>query len=191
MKSVAYFWKLKQKLFFITGKNKPLPLSVVVHDCDEPPCVVYKGQYAIMDVQFLGGKWTIWNYFTTLLTHSCSIPIDKNNLSNITTSVTARVLGMNLPYELPDEVSDVCTNLLYGAMCPIYKDEDVTYRFNFYIESAFPEITADVTVTLNDDNGDAISCFICSCKIRKGPSSRNDEQLLLESSDQDIPQIEA
>lgn len=138
-----------------------------------------------MDVQFLGGKWTIWKYFTSVLTHSRFITIDKNNLSNITTKVTAKVFGMNLPYDLPEEVSDVCSNLLYGAMCPIYKDEDATYRFNFYIEAAFPEITADVTVTLNDDNGDAISCFICSCKIRKGPSSINADQLLLESSDQD------
>ncbi|KAH8407232.1 hypothetical protein KR222_010905, partial [Zaprionus bogoriensis] len=144
-------------------KNKPFPLSVVVHDCDEPPCVVYKGQNAVMDVQFLG---------------------DKNNLSNITTKVQAKVFGMNLPYDLPDEVSNVCGNLLYGAICPIDKDEDVTYRFNFYVEQAFPEITADVTVTLNDANGDAISCFVCSCKIRKGSASRTDaEQLLLESSD--------
>lgn len=120
-----------------------------------------------------------------MLTYSCFISLDKNNLSNITTKVTAKVLGMTLPYDLPEEVSDVCSNLLYGAMCPIDKDEDATYRFNFYIEAAFPEITADVTVTLNDDNGDVISCFICSCKIRKGPSSINADQLLLESSDQD------
>lgn len=115
---------------------------------------------------------------------------DRNNLSNITTSVTAKVFGMTLPYDLPDEVSNVCSNLLYGAICPIDKDEDVTYRFNFFVEAIFPEITADVTVTLNDNNGDAISCFIVSCKIRKGPTSRNNDQMLLESSDQDAPQIE-
>ncbi|KAH8388197.1 hypothetical protein KR093_000107, partial [Drosophila rubida] len=126
---------------------KPFPLSVVVEDCEEPPCVVYKGKYVIMDVQFLG---------------------DQNYLKNITTKVTAKVFGMNLPYDLPEEVSNVCDNLLYGAMCPIYKDEDVTYRFNFYVEPAFPEITADVTVTLNDIDDNPISCFVCSCKIRKG-----------------------
>ncbi|XP_060646884.1 mite group 2 allergen Gly d 2.02 [Drosophila nasuta] len=131
-------------------KNKPFPLKVEVADCEEPPCTVYKGQYAIMDVTFLG---------------------DRNNLKNITTKVQAKVFGMNLPYDLPEEVSNVCDNLLYGAMCPIDKDEDVTYRFNFYIESAFPEITADVTVQLNDLDGNTITCFICSCKIRKGPSS--------------------
>ncbi|XP_064552717.1 uncharacterized protein Npc2e [Drosophila montana] len=138
-------------------KNKPFPLSVAVQDCEEPPCVVYKGQFAIMDVQFLG---------------------DKNNIARITTKVTAKVFGMNLPYDLPEEVSNVCINLLYGAICPIDKDEDVTYRFNFYVEPAFPEITADVTVTLNDANDNPISCFVVTCKIRKGPSSRHEELLL-------------
>lgn len=79
---------------------------------------------------------------------------------------------MNLPYDLPEEISNVCKNLLYGAMCPIDKDEDVTYRFNFYVEPVFPEITAEVTVTLNDADDNTISCFMVSCKIRKGPSSR-------------------
>ncbi|XP_017873360.1 PREDICTED: epididymal secretory protein E1 isoform X2 [Drosophila arizonae] len=132
-------------------KNKPAPLNVDIKDCPEPPCVVYKGQFAIMDVQFLG---------------------DKNNIASITAKVQAKVFGMNLPYDLPEEISNVCINLLYGAMCPIYKDEDVTYRFNFYVDPLFPEITADVTVTLNDADDNPISCFIVSCKLRKGPSSR-------------------
>ncbi|KAL7729844.1 hypothetical protein ACLKA6_014701 [Drosophila palustris] len=145
-------------------KGKPFPLDVTVHDCEEPPCVVYKGQNAVMDVQFVG---------------------DRNNLSNITTKVTAKVFGMNLPYDLPEEVSNVCDNLLYGAMCPIDKDEDVTYRFNFFVDPVFPEITADVTVTLTDTQDNIISCFVCSCKIRKGPTS-----LLLEASDQENETVE-
>lgn len=140
-------------------KNQPFPLEVSVADCVEPPCVVYKGQYAVMDITFLGVK---------------------NNLSNITTKTTAKVFGLNLPYDLPEEVSNVCDNLLYGAICPIDKGEDVTYRFNFFVDPVFPEITADVTVSLNDAQDNPISCFVCSCKIRKGPSS-----LILETIDQE------
>jgi len=92
---------------------------------------------------------------------------------------------MNLPYDLPEEVSNVCDNLLYGAMCPIDKEEDVTYRFNFFVDPVFPEITADVTVSLIDAEENTISCFICSCKIRKGPTS-----LLLETSDQENEHVE-
>ncbi|XP_001357987.3 mite group 2 allergen Lep d 2 [Drosophila pseudoobscura] len=138
-------------------KDKPFPLSVRVADCDEPPCTVYKGTSAIMEVQFLG---------------------TSNNIRNITAKTTAKVFGMNLPYELPDEVSNVCTNLMYGAMCPIDKGEDVTYQFNFYVEPSFPEITADVTVTLIDAEAEVITCFICSCKLRKGTTAAQEEYLL-------------
>ncbi|XP_020814031.1 mite group 2 allergen Lep d 2-like [Drosophila serrata] len=139
--------------------DKPFPLAVRVVDCEEPPCVVYKGKYAVMEVHFLG---------------------NDNNIKSITATTTARVLGMNLPYILPDEVSDVCLNLLYGAICPIDKDEDVTYQFNFYVEPAFPEITADVTVTLNDVKGEPITCFVVTCKIRKGPTATQREEYLLD-----------
>ncbi|KAH8331127.1 hypothetical protein KR067_011874, partial [Drosophila pandora] len=138
--------------------NKPFPLDVKIADCDEPPCVVYKGTYAVMEVHFLG---------------------NRNNIRSITATTTAKVLGMNLPYALPEDVSNVCINLLYGAICPIDKDEDVTYQFNFYVEPSFPEITADVTVTLNDVSGDAIACFVVSCKIRKGATAAISDSNLL------------
>ncbi|XP_017057624.1 uncharacterized protein LOC108098930 [Drosophila ficusphila] len=140
-------------------KNKPFPLDVKVKDCEEPPCVVYKGFYALMEVHFLG---------------------NNNNIKTITATTSARVLGMNLPYALPEEVSNVCINLMYGAICPVDKDEDVTYQFNFYVEPSFPEITADVTVTLNDAQGEAISCFVVSCKIRRGEAARQQEELALD-----------
>ncbi|KAH8383678.1 hypothetical protein KR009_009999 [Drosophila setifemur] len=139
--------------------NKPFPLGVNIIDCVEPPCVVYKGTYAVMEVHFLG---------------------NNNNIWSITATTTAKVLGMNLPYALPDDVSNVCINLLYGAMCPIYKGEDVIYQFNFYIDPTFPEITADVTVTLNDHNDEPITCFVVSCKIRKGGSAKTSDALLLD-----------
>ncbi|XP_017035870.1 mite group 2 allergen Gly d 2.02 [Drosophila kikkawai] len=140
-------------------KDKPFPLSVNIQDCDEPPCIVYKGTVAVMEVHFLG---------------------NNNNIKSITATTTAKVLGMNLPYDLPEEVSDVCRNLLYGAMCPIDKDEDVTYQFNFYVEPAFPEITADVTVTLNDEDGEPITCFMVSCKLRKGATATQRDEYLLD-----------
>ncbi|XP_017071922.1 uncharacterized protein LOC108108384 [Drosophila eugracilis] len=140
-------------------KNKPFPLDVKIQDCDEPPCVVYKGGYAIMEVHFLG---------------------NQNNIKSITATTTAKVLGMNLPYALPEEVSNVCINLLYGAICPIDKDEDVTYQFNFYVDPSFPLITADVTVTLNDAQNEPITCFVVSCKIRNGATASQGKEMLLD-----------
>ncbi|KAH8243081.1 hypothetical protein KR032_004329 [Drosophila birchii] len=160
-------------------KGMPFPLAVRVANCEEPPCVVYKGTYAVMEVHFLGsksGQHTDYPYPLSIYV----FPTDDNNIKSITATTSAKVLGMNLPYTLPDEVSDVCSNLLYGAMCPIDKDEDVTYQFNFYIEPVFPEITADVTVQLNDVNGDPITCFVVSCKIRKGATATQRDEYLLD-----------
>ncbi|KAH8337177.1 hypothetical protein KR059_002382 [Drosophila kikkawai] len=160
-------------------KDKPFPLSVNIQDCEEPPCIVYKGTVAVMEVHFLGSKLEPLLLNTHPLSFNC-FPADNNNIKSITATTTAKVLGMNLPYDLPEEVSDVCRNLLYGAMCPIDKDEDVTYQFNFYVEPAFPEITADVTVTLNDEDGEPITCFMVSCKLRKGATATQRDEYLLD-----------
>ncbi|KAH8331132.1 hypothetical protein KR067_011875 [Drosophila pandora] len=140
-------------------KDKPFPLSVNIADCDVPPCLVYKGTFAVMEVHFLG---------------------NNNNIKNITATTTAKVWGISTGYDLPEEISNVCINLLYGAMCPIDKDEDVTYQFNFYVDPIFPEVTADVTVNLNDDKGESITCFVVSCKIRKGATAAKSDSYLLD-----------
>ncbi|KAH8243076.1 hypothetical protein KR032_004327 [Drosophila birchii] len=140
-------------------KDKPFPLAVNIQDCEEPPCLVYKGTTAVMEVHFLG---------------------NKNNIKSMTATTTAKVWGINAPYDLPEEVSNVCRNLLYGAMCPIDKDEDVIYQFNFYVEPIFPEVTAEVTVTLNDEDGEVVTCFVASCKLRKGPTAAQQDGYLLD-----------
>ncbi|KAM7363439.1 NPC intracellular cholesterol transporter 2-like isoform 2-T2 [Cochliomyia hominivorax] len=127
--------------------GQPFPLSVKVEGCSEPPCDVVKGTSAIMDVQFVG---------------------TKNNINSLTAKVRATALGVTVPYELPEDVADVCSNLLDGATCPISKDEDVTFKFNFYVDTHYPEIPVAVEVSLVDEDNESVACFVCDIKVKKG-----------------------
>ncbi|XP_013100040.2 NPC intracellular cholesterol transporter 2 [Stomoxys calcitrans] len=127
--------------------GQPFPLSVDVIGCDEVPCDVVKGTTALMNVHFVG---------------------TKDNIRNLTAVVHATTIGITVPYDLPPEVANVCDNLLYGANCPIYKTEDVVYSFKFFIESHYPEISVSVQVSLEDETGESIACFVCNVKVRKG-----------------------
>lgn len=82
--------------------------------------------------------------------------------------VLATALGITVPYELPADVANVCENLLDGASCPIDKGEDVVYKFHFYVDSYYPEIPVSVEVSLNDENGESVACFVCDIKVKKG-----------------------
>lgn len=84
--------------------------------------------------------------------------------------VHATTLGLTVPYPLSDDVANVCSNLLYDAMCPIYETEDVVYSFNFYVDTSYPEISVKVQLNLVDENKDSVACFITDIKVRKAIS---------------------
>ncbi|XP_055904477.1 NPC intracellular cholesterol transporter 2 homolog a-like [Eupeodes corollae] len=132
------------------SKNRPEPLSVIIEGCETMPCDVIKGTTAIMNAQFVG-------------TH--------DGIKSMTTEVRATVLGLTVPYILPDEVASVCTNLLDGASCPIDEGEDVTYSFKFPIDNSYPEISVKVEVSLvENETSESIACFVADIKVKKGQS---------------------
>ncbi|XP_054747912.1 mite group 2 allergen Tyr p 2-like isoform X1 [Anastrepha obliqua] len=127
--------------------SKPMPLSVSIEGCEEPPCIVYKGQTSIIAVHFVS---------------------TKDNIRNLTAQCYATTLGITVPYELPEDVADVCQNLLYGAMCPLYATEDIVYDFQFYVDTYYPEIAVTIELNLTDADDDVIACFSTSIRVRKG-----------------------
>ncbi|XP_037955976.1 NPC intracellular cholesterol transporter 2 [Teleopsis dalmanni] len=131
-------------------KGQPFPLNVTINDCEEPPCNIVKGTTAIMDMHFVS---------------------TKDNIRKLTAKVSATTLGLTVPYDLPEEVSDVCSNLLYGAICPIDETEDVVYRLNFYIDYLYPEISVKVEVSLMDEDNESVACFNVDIKVKKGASA--------------------
>ncbi|XP_062123635.1 uncharacterized protein LOC133837009 [Drosophila sulfurigaster albostrigata] len=129
--------------------SKPFPLEVRVHGCVTPPCNVFKGTDAIFEIDFAVDKF----------------------ITNMTTLVKATTLGIiTVPYELPEDVADVCTNLMYGAYCPVYPTEDVTYLFQFPV-GEYPEIGVKIEIYLADQDGDVATCFVCDIKVKKNTGS--------------------
>ncbi|XP_004536618.1 epididymal secretory protein E1 [Ceratitis capitata] len=128
-------------------KGQPFPLSVDIEGCETVPCNVIKGSTAIMNVHFVG---------------------TRDNTKKITGVVHATSLGITIPYPLPDEVADVCSNLLYGAECPIDETEDVVYNFKFDVDSSYPEVSVKVQLDLVDELNQSVACFIADIKVQKG-----------------------
>lgn len=89
--------------------------------------------------------------------------------------VKAKTFGITIPYELPEEVRDVCSNLRYDAYCPLYETEDVTYLFVFPIASAYPEISVTIEIYLVDQDEKMVTCFKCDIKVKKGPGESLDD----------------
>ncbi|XP_037955975.1 NPC intracellular cholesterol transporter 2-like [Teleopsis dalmanni] len=127
--------------------DKPFPLSVNVTGCETPPCDILKGSTVEMFIHF----------------------VSHRDVSELTTKVKAYTFGISVPYELPEETSNVCRNLMYGAYCPLYPTEDVTYLFLFPVGS-YPEISVKIEIYLVDQDDEIATCFICDIKVKKGNS---------------------
>uniref|UniRef100_A0A034WC65 Epididymal secretory protein E1 n=1 Tax=Bactrocera dorsalis TaxID=27457 RepID=A0A034WC65_BACDO len=126
--------------------GRPFPLSVEIEGCTTMPCNVVKGSTAVMKVNFVG---------------------TRDNIKSINGVVHATALGLTVPYPLPDDVADVCRNLLYGASCPIDESEDVVYNFNFYIDPSYPEVSVKVELDLVDEDKQSVACFVTDIKVQK------------------------
>ncbi|XP_053946871.1 NPC intracellular cholesterol transporter 2 [Anastrepha ludens] len=124
--------------------NKPFPMAVRVLNCETQPCDVYKGSEMTFEIDFYVDKF----------------------VTKLTTLVSATTLGITVPYQLPDDVRDVCSNLMYGAYCPLYATEDVTYLFKFPIAN-YPEVSAKVEIYVVDQDNEVATCFVCSIKVKK------------------------
>ncbi|EDV90639.1 NPC intracellular cholesterol transporter 2 homolog a [Drosophila grimshawi] len=132
------------------SNNKPFPLEVRIAGCVVPPCDVVKGSVQIFEIDFAVDKF----------------------ITKLTTRVKATTLGIiTVPYELPEDVAAVCPNLKYGAYCPLYPTEDVTYLFQFPV-GEYPEIGVKIEIYLEDQDNETATCFVCDIKVKKGPGSK-------------------
>ncbi|XP_075144680.1 NPC intracellular cholesterol transporter 2-like [Haematobia irritans] len=129
------------------SNEAPLPLSVQVDNCSTMPCDLWKGSESQFTVQFVA---------------------NRNEIMNLKTVVKFTTLGVEIPFVLEASKSDVCTNLLYGAYCPLYKDEDVTYHLVLPIENHHPEVPTKVEISLIDqqDDNNMVSCFVVDAKFK-------------------------
>ncbi|KAH8407234.1 hypothetical protein KR222_010907 [Zaprionus bogoriensis] len=131
--------------------SNPLPLMVQIDTCDELPCDLLKGVDSDIAIQFVA---------------------TRNSMRQLTARVHLTSLGVTIPYELEAQRSDVCSNLLHGAYCPLDSGEDVTYRLLLAVPSTQLEVPTRLQVTLHDaERGDqVVACFLADTRVKK-PSS--------------------
>lgn len=88
--------------------------------------------------------------------------------TSLKTHVKATTLGITVPYILPEDVADVCSNLMDYAYCPLDPTEDVTYLFKFFIMETYPEIPVKIEIYLVNQDKDIVTCFTCPIKVVSG-----------------------
>lgn len=84
----------------------------------------------------------------------------------------AFVLNVPVNYDLPQDVSKVCSNLENGASCPLQANQEAVYNFKFLVSKHYPDISADIEVSLVNQNKEVLSCFVCPIKVKKRMSPK-------------------
>lgn len=92
--------------------------------------------------------------------------------SNVVAKVRAHVMNVPVNFDLPANVANVCSNLENGDKCPIQPGQEVVYNFQFLIAKYYPEISANIEVSLVDGNQNVLTCFMCSIKVKKRMNSK-------------------
>lgn len=98
--------------------------------------------------------------------------LGKNVTSNVVAKVRAHVMNLPVNYDLPPDVADVCSNLENGDKCPIPAGQEVVYNFQFLVAKYYPEISANIEVSLVDENKNVLTCFMCPIKVKKRMNSK-------------------
>lgn len=83
---------------------------------------------------------------------------------DLTPKIVAYALGQVVPYPLPDETMDVCSNL-GTSQCPLDSTEEATWYFLFAVGHEYPLISLTLEATLYDQSNNTIGCFSLDAQI--------------------------
>ncbi|XP_058812963.1 NPC intracellular cholesterol transporter 2-like [Topomyia yanbarensis] len=120
----------------------PLPTSVDVIGCSKLPCKLSRGQEAVVYVDFR----------------------PASDASALRPSVFATVLGVTVPFSLPEDWQNAC-DWLVGTRCPLTAGEDVMYVLRLPVQKTYPPVAVDVELRLIDQAEQVVSCFVVSAKV--------------------------
>ncbi|XP_071454175.1 NPC intracellular cholesterol transporter 2 homolog a-like [Hetaerina americana] len=120
--------------------NVPPATAVRIDGCDEMPCQVPRGQDIKAQMDFTTGK-----------------PASK-----LTVQVRVKALGFWVDY--PIGYDDACPHLSAGK-CPLSPGDSATYDIQIPVLPSYPKISIEVEVTLKNENGDSLSCFLVAGEV--------------------------
>ncbi|XP_052870276.1 NPC intracellular cholesterol transporter 2-like [Anopheles cruzii] len=129
------------------SSGAPVPSNVYIEGCTALPCTVVSGG--------------------TLVAHGNGITTPVATAS-VTAHIVARVLGLDVGFEIPDGLRDACAVGISGATCPLAAGTTFDYTLNYSMELPLVGITAQVEVGLTAADGTAITCIEIDATIIAG-----------------------
>ena len=126
----------------------PLPTAVYFggkdNFCTAPPCDVFRGSDGLTEVDFS----------STFATNT------------ITPNIRARVFGIMITYQLPDDVqNNSCGVSLTSGSCPLAPGAETTFRLQMPVDPTSPRVSTDVIFTLFGDNNVPIFCYRIATRV--------------------------
>lgn len=88
--------------------------------------------------------------------------------SNLTASLDIYLVGLRIPFNLPDEALAACQNLITGD-CPVEKGDVIEYGFMEKFDGI--PVTATVTIEfgLLNDQGEKMVCARFGARVHSSP----------------------
>ena len=87
-----------------------------------------------------------------------------NATSSLSPKVITRVLGIALPYELPNNQKDGCQQL-QSTNCPLDPKEFAIYTLSMPILKSYPSISIEIELNMIGDDSKSQFCFKVDCKV--------------------------
>uniref|UniRef100_A0A182PSP0 MD-2-related lipid-recognition domain-containing protein n=1 Tax=Anopheles epiroticus TaxID=199890 RepID=A0A182PSP0_9DIPT len=133
---VLLFGAVAQGLEIIQcSNNRPTPQEVTVPGCNSLPCSVPNQSDFNFSVRF-----------------APTFPT-----STLTVDVRASLLGLFLPYEVPDHLRNGCNNI--NASCPLVAGQSVTLTGTAPVEAPLTGVTVTMEFEITGDGGQVAVCF--------------------------------
>ncbi|GJQ86080.1 hypothetical protein Trydic_g10048 [Trypoxylus dichotomus] len=116
--------------------------AIVVTDCtsSDSQCVLHRNTNVTIQIQF----------------------IPKNDIQNVSAVVHGIILGVPIPFDLPNP--DGCRDS--GLACPLKGGQTYAYQTSFPILKKYPRVSVDVKFELEDPNSSDITCSLIPSKIQ-------------------------
>ncbi|XP_049278148.1 NPC intracellular cholesterol transporter 2 homolog a-like [Anopheles funestus] len=120
------------------GNGIPTPASLNIEGCTSLPCTVVSG--------------------AGLVARGIGI-VSPVATPTLEAHLTARLLGLDVGFEIPEDLRDACAVGISGASCPIAAGESFDYELNYSMELPLVGITVQVQVGLTAADGTDVTCI--------------------------------
>uniref|UniRef100_A0A182JR69 MD-2-related lipid-recognition domain-containing protein n=1 Tax=Anopheles christyi TaxID=43041 RepID=A0A182JR69_9DIPT len=119
------------------GAGVPTPASLNIEGCTSLPCTITSG--------------------VPLIARGIGI-VSPVATPTLEAHLTARLLGLDVGFDIPEDLRDACAVGISGASCPIAAGQTFDYELNYAMELPLVGITVQVEVGLTAADGSTVTC---------------------------------